>query len=319
MTIPQGRDAHVDQYLTQVVLDYTPFGFIADDVLPVVRVAKQSDAILEVDQEDLFRREITRRARDTEANRVKFATSSHKYYAENYALAEGIAMEDLANADAAFNILNRAENVARRLRGLLELDREVRLAGDITGGVGSSSNVASAWSDLTNSDPLGDIWTGMDNVEDSTGYRPNQVAFSSLGWRYFRRNDTVISKVHNTGVSGGGLSINMQQAAELLGVERVHVGGLQYNTADEAQALSLSRAWGDDVVIYFAPLRPSMELPSFGYQFLWEPEGRPAFAAERHPFDPRRKSQTIEVGYYMDEVITSARFGFGIDGVGSST
>ena len=32
--------------------------------------------------------------------------------------------------------------------------------------------------------------------------------------------------------------------------------------------------------------------------------------AERHPFDPKTKSEEIELGYYQDEKITAKNLGF---------
>ncbi len=40
---------------------------------------------------------------------------------------------------------------------------------------------------------------------------------------------------------------------------------------------------------------------------------------ERHPFDKREKSEEVEVGYYGQEKITGASYGFLITAVNSST
>jgi hypothetical protein len=40
---------------------------------------------------------------------------------------------------------------------------------------------------------------------------------------------------------------------------------------------------------------------------------------ERHPYDSRKKSEEIEVGYYQDEVITASTYAFLLDAVNSST
>ena len=206
MAIPEGRGVHVDQYLTNVILNYRPRDFIAEDVFPVVAVPKQSDAYLQWTQADLFRRPNTRRSPATEANLVHVDASSAKFFCENYALADKVTLEDRENADPLF-VRTLEEGKVMRLRDFLLLDAEVRIADQITNAsnVGSAVAVASAWNDYANADPLSDIWTVIDNVRIATGYRPSRVLFSQVGWDGFSRNDKVISKVNPSGgVLGGG-------------------------------------------------------------------------------------------------------------------
>ena len=316
----QGRGIHVDKHLSNVALNYRPSGFVADKVFPTVSVQKQSDMILTYNQGDLWRRENTKRSRGTMANKISFQVSSTSYYAENYALSAGVTIEDRANADAAL-VRSLEEGRVNRLLDSLMLDWEVRVAAQATNtsNVGTSAAVGSAWTDLTNSDPLSDIRAMYDNVEAITGYTPNKILFSGDSWKYFSRNSTVIDKVNPSGNTGGGLNASATQAASLLGVEEVIIGQSFYNTAEEGIAQSLSRVWGDHVLVYFAPNAPSVEAPSFGYTLRWAAAGLPNMQAERLPFDPRTKEDLIQVGYYQDELITASALGALVTNVTSST
>lgn len=321
MAIPEGRGVHVDQYLTNVILNYRPRDFIAEDIFPVVAVPKQSDAYLQWTQADLFRRPNTRRSPATEANLVHVDASSAKFFCENYALADKVTLEDRENADPLF-VRTLEEGKVMRLRDFLLLDAEVRIADQITSAsnVGSAVAVASAWNDYANADPLSDIWTVIDNVRIATGYRPSRVLFSQVGWDGFSRNDKVISKVNPSGgVLGGGPTATPVQAAALLQVDQVLVGAAAYNTAGEGIPQSLSDVWGENVVVYYAPPRPSMEVPSAGYTFRWQRPAIPDMAVERHPYDSRRKAQFFEVGVYQDEVISGKPLINLIQAVNSST
>lgn len=316
----QGRGIHVDKHLSNVAINYRPSGFVADQVFPTVQVQKQSDMILTYNQGDLWRRENTKRSRGTAANKVSFQVSSTSYYAENYALAAGVSIEDRANADQG---LIRAVEQGRvnRLLDSLMLDWEVRVATQATNtsNVGTSAAVGSAWTDLTNSDPLSDIRAMYDNVESITGYTPNKILFSGDSWKYFSRNSTVIDKVNPSGNTGGGLDASQQQAASLLGVDQVLVANAFYNTAEEGIAQSLSRVWGDHVLVYYAPSAPSVEVPSFGYSLRWNAPSLPNMQVERLPFDPVTKEDLIQVGYYQAEKITAATLGALVTNVTSST
>ena len=200
----------------------------------------------------------------------------------------------------------------------LSLDWENRIAAlcTNTSNVGSSAAVASGWT-TDNADVLGDINTAIDNVKDSTGMSPNSIVFGEAAWRNFRRH-TDVRNIINGNNNGGGYA-NIQQVQDLLEIPNIHVGGAYQNTANEAQSESLSQIWNDNVLIYYSAERPSMDRPSFGYSFRWSAPGLPNMQVERHPFDTRRKSEEVEVGYYQDEAITGAEYGFLMTSVNSST
>lgn len=315
----QGRSVHIDHHLSNVAINYRPAGFIADRIFPVVQVPKQSDTYVVFEQSDLFRRENTRRSRGGEANKIHSRVSSASFYCENFALKADVTLEDRANADPVF-VQNFEEGRVMRVQDALFLDWELRVAAQVTNpsNVGSSTAVGSAWTDYAASDPLGDLWTAIDNVEVATGYRPNRVLFSGTAWRNFRRNAAVIDKATNPHVSGGGLYPSARQIEELLEM-RVLVGNAWQNSAEEGMDLSLSQIWGDHVLVFYAPDHPSVEAPSFGYYFRWAAPGLPNMQVERHPFDSRRHCSEVEIGYYQDEVITAQPLGFLISNVTSSS
>ncbi len=315
----QGRSVHIDHHLSNVAINYRPAGFIADQIFPVVQVPKQSDTYVIFEQSDLFRRENTKRSRGGEANKIHSRVSSASFYCDNYALKADVTLEDRANADPIF-VQHFEEGRVMRVQDALFLDWEVRAATLVTNAsnVGSSTAVGSAWDDYVSSDPLGDLWTGIDNVELATGYRPNRVLFSGTAWRHFRRNNKVIDKSTNPNVTGGGLYPSARQIEDLLEM-KVMVGNAWQNSAEEAQSMNLAQIWGDHVLLYFAPEHPSIEAPSFGYYFRWAAPDLPNMQVERHPFDSRRHCSEVEIGYYQDEVITAKPLGFLITNVTSST
>ncbi len=315
----QGRGIHVDRHLSQVAMNYRPSGFIMDKIYPMVKVDKQSDMIKTYNQADLFRRDNTDRAPGTEANLVGFQVSSDSYICKNYALKTNVTIEDRANADPAFLHDLEGGRVSFITDKLL-LDWEVRGATQATtsSNVSTQASVASAWTDHTNSAPLEDIWAVMDAVEDATGYRPNRIAFSGVAWRNFSRNDDVIDKVHKAGVTGGALPATEVQAAQLLEVEMVSVAKAFYNSAEEAQSMSLGQIWGDNVLMYHTPARASLDFPSFAYSFRWAGKGLPNMTVERHPYDRKTKSDELEIGYYQDEKITGSALGALISWTGCS-
>lgn len=313
-----GRDLHIDRLLSQMAIGYMNDETIAGTIAPVIPVEKQSDLYTVFSRADAFRIEDTKRAPDTEANKITRTISSDTYYAQNYALKYPITIEDRANADPVY-LQNLINNAGEYVTEKLALDWENRLAALVTNtsNVGSSAAVASEWDAAASSDPLGDLHTAMDNVEDSTGTRPNRILMGKAAWRSIRRNDQILDRLFGTN-NGGGYALR-SQVANLLEVEEILVGGAYKNTANEAQAESLSAIWGDDVLLYYAPATPSRDRPSFMYSFRWSQPGLPNMQVERHPYDTRRKSEEVEVGYYQDEKITGSEYGFLLTAVNSST
>jgi len=297
---------------------YLPHNIIADHIAPIVPVGKQSDHYTIFSRAEMLTVENTRRAPGTRANRITRSTTSETYYAENYALADFITLEDKVNADPIFvqKLLNgRAGYITNKLL----LDWENRVAAQVTNtaNVGSSSAVASAWTDHANSTPLDELETALNVVEDTTGVRPNRIVFGSHAWRNVRRNDEIRNLIK--GNNNGGGYANVRQVAEILEVEQVLIGGAYKNTANAAQSEVLETVWGDNVLLHYTPMSPSMDDPAFMYSFRWQAAGLPNMQAERHPYDSHTKSEDIEVGYYQDEKVTGAEYGFLLTAVNSST
>jgi hypothetical protein len=314
-----GRDLHYDQLITNMLIGYRPRGMIADELFPSVPVMKQSDHYTIFSRADALRTENANRSPGKEANIITRDVSSDTYYAENYALKMAVTLEDKANADPVMmqKLINgRAQYIFNKL----SLGWEQRVATQVTNtaNVGSSAAVGSSWTDHSNSNPVQDIFTGMDNVEDSTGYRPNSIMLSGTSYRNLRRNDDLNNQI--LGTNNGDRNITRQMIQDFFEVERLVIGDAFVNNGNEAQAEDLNRVWADHALVYYAPMgSPSMDDPSFGYSFRWQGSGLPNLQAERHPYDSRKKSEEVEVGYYQDEVITGAEYGFLITNVTSST
>jgi len=121
------------------------------------------------------------------------------------------------------------------------------------------------------------------------------------------------------GTNNGGGYPSTQQVATLLEVDEVLVAGAFQNTGEEGLSESLSTIWGDNVLVCYTPPAPTIERPSFAYKFRWSAPGLPNMQVERHPYDTKIKAEELEVGYYQDEKITGASYGFLLIAVNSST
>jgi hypothetical protein len=313
-----GRELHIDVPLSNVAMGYMPEEGIAHLIAPIVPTPNISGIVPGFSRADILRTEEDLRAPGTRANVVKANISSDNFYCKGRALAHEVPIEDLHNADPIYQTTAFIDGTTF-ITGKLMLNWESRVALQVTSGsnVGSYSAVASSWTDLTNADPLGDVNTRIDSVQDATGKRPNRVTFGETAWRYFRRNSTVRNLIFGTNNGGGYPST--QQVAALLDVQQVLVGRTYKNTGAEGAAEALTQVWGNNVLVSYAPMNPSREEPSFMYSVRWSTAGIPNMQVERHPYDSRAKVWPIEVGYYQDEKITGATYGQLLVAINSST
>ena len=313
------RGMHVDQLLTQMAMGYRPDGMIADMIMPIVTVQKQSDHYLIHSRADKLRIENDKRSPGTRANVITQNVSSDTFFCENYAFRYPVTIEDKANADPVFvqTIINgRATFILDKLA----LNWEGRVADLVnnTSNVGSSAAVSSGWTDYTNSDVQGDIDTALNNVQDATGKKPNVITLGLAAWRNARRNVPLRNIVNGTDNGGGYLTV--QQFAAIFEVDKVLIGGAYKNTGNEAQSEALESIWGDNVLVSHTAPVATQENPSFAYAFRWQGNGLPApLVVERHPYDPREKAEDVEAGFYQAEKITGKEYGFLLTAVNSST
>jgi len=313
-----GRELHVNVPLSNVAINYTPAGMIAEQIAPIVIVPKQSNSYNTWSLADAYRTEEDKRAPGTEANVITRGVSSDTYFADNYALKDNIPYEDLKNADAGMILTERSERV-RYIKSKLYLNWELRvgLMCTSTSNIGSSSAVASDWSDEAtgNSAPIDDLTTAMLNIEGVTGYMPNRAIFGRVAWKHFRNHADVIDRLYGNQTGANGRIISTMQAANLLELDQVYVGRAKYNTAGEGQPAALSDIWGANVLLYYAPSGASKNDPSFMYSFRWAAVSN--MQAEVFQL-PRSKAEEVQLGYYQDEKITASTLGFLITDVASS-
>lgn len=314
------KDMHIDVLLSNLAIGYRPEGMIADMIAPVVPVQKQSDLYTIFSRADILRIEDTIRTPGKEANIIGQTPSSDTFYCNNYALQYPVTIEDKANADAIFvqKIINGR---VMYIKDKLALDWENRIASKVnsTSNVGSSSAVSSAWVDYTegNSDPEGDINTAIVDVQNRTGKRPNRIVIGDAAYQNLRRHKGITNRIY--GNNNGGGYANVNNLRELFEVEQILIGGAFKNTGNEAQSEVLTRIWTDNVLVYYAPPRPAMEVPSYMYSFRWSAAGIPNMQVERHAYDTKKKMESIEEGYYQDEKLTGTEYSYLIVAVNSPT
>ncbi len=308
------REFHVDGFLGTMASGFRPKDFIADQIFPRVTVAKQSNLFATIPKGNWFKQDVTNRAPGTLANEITYTVGSDTYFCPNYALAHKIPWETMDNADTPFTpLLTGVQLVATKL----ELDYEIRTEATIASGVGSSS-APTAWSNLLNSDPIGDIETAQNAIFSTTGEEPNTAIIPRRVWQILRRHPDIVQRVFPGGAGGG--TVTVEQFQQLLNVDRVLIAKTLKDTAAEnvlGAAPAFTAVWSTNVYLLKVAPNPTADMiQTFGLTFLWGGANigmkSPGNWQVERKRDGDRMADWVRTGYYQDEKIVSPELGFQI-------
>jgi len=261
------QDVVVDPVLGNISMKYTNESFIADQVLPVIPVAKQTGKYYVYDKSN-FRIDKSNRAAGAGANEVDFGFEAKGTYScDDHALKGKVPFEIQEQADAALNpLVDETENVTEKLM----LDKEKNAADLLT----SSSNLTqytglsgtSQWSDYSNSDPIGDVRTGRQTIHAASFKKPNTLILGKQVYDILLDHPQIIERIKYSALG----IVTPELIARVFQVEKVIVGEAGYNTQAEGQTASLSYIWGRNAILAYISPRVSIKMVSLGATFTYK-------------------------------------------------
>jgi hypothetical protein len=298
-----GRDLHVDVPMSQAIMNYRTQGLVGEFVFPVVPVTKQSNMIPFFPLGEFLRGGSLERAPGTQAAIVQFEVGTIGYFCKNYAAKFPLTIEDRENADEIWQV---RQNGAQLCVDAVRIEKEKRVFATLATSTNVSTvfNALTAWNGAGN--PIQSIKAVQDQIEDTTGIRPNRVLFGQAAYRAVCVNSAIRTFLypHGAGIAPltaiGGL-IDAQ----------CDVARGYYNAGGEGKAVSLTKFFNDKVFVFFCPptdgtLGPS---PRYGSTLRWTLPGIPNMAVEALPYDPTVKAEFSEVGVYETEKVLDVKLG----------
>ena len=297
---PTEKDVHVDSILSGVSIRYTNDAMIADEILPVVPVKKESDKYYIYTR--AWKLPQSERAAGAEANEVEWNVSTDTYQCEEYALKDMIPDRVRDNAD---NPLDLDVDTTENLTELIQLGREKRVA-DIVFAAGTYGAQTSAlaganrWDDYAGSDPIGDVDAAKAVIHAASGKLPNVMIMGYQVFLKLKQHPDLLERIKYT---QKGI-MTEQLMASLFEVDRVLVGKALYDSTQEGVAESPGYVWGKSVALLYVEPSPGLKKISFGYQFQsrgfrtkkWREEGR--------------EGDFIEAGEIREEKVVGAATGY---------
>lgn len=256
--------AIVDKLLTQASQAYIPKGYISEKVLPRLthaqfsgKLAKYGKSHLRIEHDRMMGKGKARRVTPIERSQTTFEIEDHGL--------EGLITErDFRNVERPYDA-RRDETLG--LTTMVWLNKEKALADALTdtATIGSNKTLSgtSQLSDFSNSDPIGEFKTARETVHDNVGEAPNTVITSWDVVNTIAYHPGILDALGFTQNRAGQLS--EQELAKALGVERLLVGDVSHNSANEGQSASLSSVWGKHMVFACIPERAMPYQNSLGY------------------------------------------------------
>lgn len=288
-----------DVLLTDASTGYFPEGYIGDQILPFRKVELSSGKIAAYGKEHL------RIERSYTGGRGKYrrvegvARSTLSYQIESHGLSGIVTEDDYRNVQQPFDA-EKDETLG--LTSKIMLEKEKAIADVMTSTSIITQNVTlvgvQQYNDRANSDPLGDFLTARKTIYAGCGFAPNYAEMDWLTFNALAIHPGILDALGFTQQRAGQL--NEAEMAKALGVEKLLIGRVQYNSAKEGQSDVLAPIWGKNIVMWYRPQAAGKYQQSLGYQFGYANQRRVFKNAVTNP----PNSNEILVDDHYDWVLT---------------
>lgn len=304
---PNVGDMRVDKLLSQVAQRYRNDNYIAEQILPFVKVEEKTGKYAKFGKEN-FRAYSDQiyRAPGTRAHTIDYSVSMGDYKCDERSLEKPIPWEFYKNFDAPYNPEDDAVGV---IMDNIWTNQELALSAFLGNTANLTLNTTlsgtSQWTDTTNSDPLSNIKTAINAVKNATGLRPNVLVFCEDAFDTLKVHPLIREQLKYTGVLGQpGDDALVNFLKSFFKIEEVIVGSAVYLGSDEGQTDDLDAIWTGNVWALHRPKTPSVLKASFGYTFS-------DVARQVDKYDEvSHKRTVVRVAYSYDANVMDANLGY---------
>ena len=261
---PSLYDIQYDPILSRVSVAYKNDKYIAETIVPTVLSKGRTGKYFSYDTAK-FRKVVSLRGMGAACKEVGYGLSlSSAYVINEHALKELVPNEIVEQSPSPLTpSIDATENVTERL--LIEKEYDLATYMKDTGNLTNNTTLTTTdqWSDYANSDPIGDIRTGKQDIHSHIFRDPNVLVLGKEVYDKLIDHPDIIDRIKYSqlGVAGELL------LAKLFGVDKVIVGGSGYESATEGASSSMSYIWGKYAWLLYVAPRPTVKNISFGYHF----------------------------------------------------
>lgn len=262
----QTKGLFVSPLIKNASLAYRNEDYICEKVFPIIPVKKETGKIASYSMDNLRVVEALRSI-GSQTNEVGHTvTIGDHYVLAERALKELVPDEHVDQADTPIRPkIDAVENLTDRIMVIKE-----KLLGDVlssTATVTQNTTLSgtSQWSDYANSDPIGDVKTGANEIRKSTGKKPNTLILAYDTWQQLVDHPDVVDRVKYT--QRADVDAMNSALARVFNVRRIWIGDAQYNSAAEGSTDSLTDIWSKIGVVAYIEDRPTLKSRSVGFTY----------------------------------------------------
>lgn len=304
---PGVNEMRVDKLLSQVAQRYRNENYVAEEILPFVKVKEKTGKFAKFGKENYraYKGQI-HRAPGTRAHTIDYSVSQGSYSCDERSLEKPVPWEFYDNFDAPYNPEEDAVGV---IMDNIWVNQELALSefmGDTSLITLNTTLVGtSQWTDPAGSDPLANIKTAIDTVKNTSGKRPNVLLFCEDAFDTLKVHPLVREQLKYTGVMGNPSDDALVTwLKSFFKIEEVIVGTALHMSSDEGQTDNLDAVWTGNVWAFYRPRKPSALTASFGYTFSDVPRQVDKYEEVSH------KRTVVRVSYSYDQNIMDTNLAY---------
>jgi hypothetical protein len=263
---PTVQDVHIDQALTMLSVEYTNPSFVAEQIMPVVSVKKESDKYFIYGRQDLKQYQTILTPKGETREFEYTIDKANPYSLTERGLHTFVPQRIIDNADTP---LDPQKDAVRKLTNAIMLDYEIEVANKLTdtssyaSGHYEALSEGSPWSDYTNSNPIKKVDDIKVVIQKDCGRLPNTMLVSRDVFNTLR-NHPVLKDVIKYTQFGIPRNEDMARAFE---VENFIVAEAVNDTEKEGLTRSTSWVWNNVAIVAYVEKSPSLYSMSLGYTF----------------------------------------------------
>jgi hypothetical protein len=306
------REGHLDKALTGVSI--AAYDAAASDtidaIFPVVGVQHQTDKYWTITKNDWLRIPNNERAPGAPSPRLTWSVSSDAYTTKNYGLAVEYPVEYVANAEAALSYRRSSAAIVSQTMVRATEERLKNLVSS-GGNVGSGATLSGTaqWTDLTNSDPIGDVRTGQAYIESVTGLNANVGITTNHVLRTLARHPdlTELTKYTNKGLATADFMAEVFELDRIIVVKGIKENALEGGTS------SLTNLWPNNFILAHVEPAAGLMTRTLGLQFRWtNPDlgTRNSVKVARYDEAGQNHTEAMEILDWMTEKIVAPELGY---------
>jgi hypothetical protein len=255
--------AQVDKLLTQASAGYFPDGYVSEEALPEIQVVQTSGLLGKYGNNHL-RIENSVKAGKGKYRRVEtIARSTQTYVIEGHGLEGLITDEDYRNVENPFDA---EKDEVTGISGMLWLEKEKTLADTLT-----DNTILTQYKDISgnkfddyaNSDPINEFNLGKIAIRNGCGAVADTMICEYSVAEKLRYHPQLLDALGYKWDRPGGL--NYEELRSAMGLKRILVPNVVYNSAKEGQTDSLAPVWGKHIILAVLPESAAVRQVSLGY------------------------------------------------------